>query len=386
MQNSFSNSKLALIYPAMVMLALTSVFSGNLAGQDARKKLDQEIAEWRQILTDARETGIRYFEADREDSVALKEKYNDLINRGNQKMEILAPLAMTSLDESKNPDPPLIEFITRIQNKYFSEGEYEKSYALGERLLAIDSDNQVANLINGRISVLTNRFEAANQFAIDNADLLEIFSTTEQNLYVDLPKLTKNYERELAIREAEKDDHLPQVELRTTKGTIVLELFENQAPDTVGNFISLMESGFYAETYFHRVIRQFMAQGGGFTTTNSGKKINKHPGYFIYDEFHPTENREHFRGAISMANRGEINTGNSQFFITTVPTPHLDGKHTVFGRVISGMNVVDALDVNYKSSTDEEPAVEIPGAIQDKILSTRVIRKRDHEYKPNKIN
>lgn len=386
MQNSFSNSKLALIYPAMAWLALTSLFPGSLAGQDTRQKLDQEIAEWRQILKDAQETSIRYFASDREESVALKEKYSDLINQGNQKVEILVPLAMASLSESKNPDATLIEFITRIQNKYFSEGAYDKSYALGERLLAIDNDNRVAKLINGRISVLTNRFEAANQFLKEHAELTEVFSTTEQNLYVDLPELTKKHERELVIREAEKGHDLPQVELRTTKGTIVLELFENQAPDTVGNFISLIESGFYAETCFHRVIQQFMAQGGGFTVTNKGKKIAKHPGYFIYDEFHPTENREHFRGVISMANTGELNTGNSQFFITTVPTPHLDGKHTVFGRVISGMDVVDALNVNYKSETDEDPAVEIPGTIQDKILSTRVIRKRDHEYKPNKFN
>lgn len=86
-----------------------------------------------------------------------------------------------------------------------------------------------------------------------------------------------------------------------------------------------------------------------------------------------------------MANTGEPNSGSSQFFLTTVPVPGLDGKHTVFGRVLSGMDVVDKINVTFTSGTEEQPSAEIPGAVQDKILSTRVIRKRDHDYKPNKI-
>ena len=189
----------------------------------------------------------------------------------------------------------------------------------------------------------------------------------------------------MKFQEADKNNDLPQVEIRTTKGTIVLELFEDQAPETVGNFINLLESGFYSETYFHRVIRQFMAQGGGFTATSSGKPVNKDPGYRIHDECNLPNSRHHFRGVISMANTGEPNSGSSQFFLTTVPVPGLDGKHTVFGRVLSGMDVVDKINVTFTSGTEEQPSAEIPGAVQDKILSTRVIRKRDHDYKPNKI-
>ncbi len=386
MQNFFTNLKLPLF--SLVILSISSLLGlpDQVLGQDTKQQLDREIEEWRQILMDARETNMRFFESDRQESVDLREKYNDLIDRGNQKMQILIPLAIKYLDETPNePDPTIVEFATRIQNKHFYDGDYEKSYALGNRLLTIDADNRVAKLINGRTAVLTNRFAEAEQFALENAELIEKFPNTEQHLYIDAPKLLKKYERELAIREKEKDVELPQVELRTTKGTIVLELFENQAPDTVGNFINLVESGFYSETFFHRVINQFMAQGGGFTETSNGKKINKHPGYVIYDEFHPTENREHFRGVISMANTGDPHTGNSQFFITTVPTPFLNDKHTVFGRVISGMDVVDALNITFTSGTDDEPSTEIPGAVQDKILSTRVIRKQDHEYKPKKV-
>lgn len=393
MHNPISLAKLAWTCPILLL----PLFCGPLSGQEEtrsemRQEMNREIDEWRQILIAAREARIRYGESEREESVELRETYADLVKRGNQKIELLIPMALACLNESPEPDDELVEFVTRIQNKYFAEGEYERSYALGQRLLEIDNDNRVANLINGRLSILTNRFEDAAEFITENSERMKnpetgesYMTNTESNLYGYLPKLTKKYQRELAIRQKEKDDNLPQVELRTTKGTIVLELFENQAPDTVGNFISLLESGFYAETYFHRVVTQFMAQGGGFTKTPRGKTVQKFPGYFIFDEIHPTENREHFRGVISMANTGEPNTGNSQFFITTVPTPHLDGNHTVFGRVISGMDVVDALNVTVSEDEEDGMESEIPGVIQDKILSTRVIRKRDHEYKPKKI-
>ncbi|MCH2182042.1 MAG: peptidylprolyl isomerase [Mariniblastus sp.] len=392
MHNPILKAPLARTCPVLLLLLLSPLLGSPLYGQGTRQDLDREIAEWRQILLEAREARIRYSEAEREESVDLRETYGDLIKRGNQKMEILIPMALASLNESSEPDEDLVDFVTRIQNKYFADGEYDRSYALGQQLLEIDSDNRIAKLINGRLSVLTNRFDDASTFIAENRETLKdpqsgksYLNSTEENLYADLPQLTKKYQRELAIQEKEKGDNLPQVELRTTKGTIVLELFENQAPDTVGNFISLLESGFYAETFFHRVVPQFMVQGGGFTKTARGKTVPKFPGYFIYDEIHPTENREHFRGVISMANTGEPNTGNSQFFITTVPTPHLDGNHTVFGRVISGMDVVDTLNVTVSKENDEGVEVEIPGVVQDKILSTRVIRKQDHDYKPKKI-
>jgi len=149
---------------------------------------------------------------------------------------------------------------------------------------------------------------------------------------------------------------LPQVTIQTDKGNIVLELAEDEAPNTVANFISLAEKGYYDGLKFHRVIAQFMIQGGDPTGTGSGG-----PGYVIADETSPR--LKHDRGVISMANAGP-NTGGSQFFITHVPCPHLDGKHAVFGRVTSGMEVVDAIKQG------------------DKIVKVTVDRQRPHPYKP----
>jgi cyclophilin family peptidyl-prolyl cis-trans isomerase len=120
---------------------------------------------------------------------------------------------------------------------------------------------------------------------------------------------------------------------KTEKGDFEVELFADRAPVTVNNFVFLAREGFYDGVTFHRVIRGFMAQGGDPTGTGTGG-----PGYKFRDEFHPGL-RHNGPGILSMANAGP-NTNGSQFFITHGPTPHLDDRHSVFGRVTSGMDVV----------------------------------------------
>jgi peptidyl-prolyl cis-trans isomerase B (cyclophilin B) len=130
--------------------------------------------------------------------------------------------------------------------------------------------------------------------------------------------------------------------LHTNQGAIDVELFDDDAPKTVENFLKLSRDGFYDGVVFHRVIPDFMIQGGDPTGTGTGG-----PGYSFEDEFnqHKVE-----RGALAMANAGP-NTNGSQFFIvTTQAAPWLDGKHTVFGRVRDGMDVVDAI-----SGVDTDP-------------------------------
>ena len=124
--------------------------------------------------------------------------------------------------------------------------------------------------------------------------------------------------------------------IETDAGTIEVELWPELAPQTVGNFVGLAESGFYDGTVFHRVIRGFMIQGGCPRGDGRGG-----PGYQFQDEFNE---RKLVRGVLAMANAGP-NTNGSQFFIVTAPaTPHLDGAHTGFGELIAGMDVVDAIE------------------------------------------
>ena len=127
-----------------------------------------------------------------------------------------------------------------------------------------------------------------------------------------------------------------QATLRTSKGDIVIDLISKNVPHTVNNFVFLARQGFYDGTIFHRVIPDFMAQGGDPTGTGRGG-----PGYRFRDEFDP-KLRHDKPGVLSMANAGP-NTNGSQFFITHVATPWLDGKHAVFGQVVSGLDVLFAI-------------------------------------------
>jgi len=129
-----------------------------------------------------------------------------------------------------------------------------------------------------------------------------------------------------------KKDYFATIE--TDKGNILLELFAADAPKTVNNFVFLAREGFYDGVVFHRVIPGFMAQGGDPTGTGRGG-----PGYTFADEF---SGQRHGTGTLSMANAGP-NTNGSQFFITYAPQPHLDGRHSVFGQMISDIEVLKAI-------------------------------------------
>ena len=156
--------------------------------------------------------------------------------------------------------------------------------------------------------------------------------------------------------------------ITTTAGEIEAELFEDDAPNTVNNFIELTEKKFYDGLLFHRIIKNFMIQGGDPQGTGMGG-----PGYKFPDEVKNNPNK-HDPYSLSMANSGPSTNG-SQFFIVTNPqgTSHLDGRHTVFGKVTKGKEVVDKLNAS-PTAPGDRPDPEV------KILSIKVLNKRSHPY------
>ena len=182
-----------------------------------------------------------------------------------------------------------------------------------------------------------------------------------------LPQYEEAWNKEKAIREAEAKDNLPRVLIRTTKGDITVELFKNEAPTAVGNFLELVSKGFYTDVPFHRVLPYFMAQGGDPTGTGAGG-----PGYCIPCECTKANARDHFRGSLSMAHAGR-DTGGSQFFLTFVPTYFLNGQHTVFGRVVEGMDVLSDIQ-----RIDPEKESEVA---PDKIIEAKILRGELYEFK-----
>jgi len=189
-----------------------------------------------------------------------------------------------------------------------------------------------------------------------------------------LAKTKENFDRELMIRRLEASTNdLPRVKLETTAGDIVVELFENHAPQTVGNFISLVEKHLYDDlTFFHVKPGEF-AQTGCPLGNGLGD-----PGYKIPCEFDREQIRHHFSGTLSMVTDGR-DTGGSQFRIMHQPNLNADGKYTAFGRVIEGMDVV------YQLKKVDKTQNTVNATEPSKIIKATVIRKRDHEYPFSRI-
>ena len=172
----------------------------------------------------------------------------------------------------------------------------------------------------------------------------------------------------LAIQACAKGSN-PMVVIQTNLGSMTVELYEDKAPITAGNFLKLVDKKFYDGIIFHRIIQGFMIQGGDPTGTGRGG-----PGYQIPDEF--GEGLTHSGpGILSMANAGP-NTGGSQFFITLAATPHLNGRHAIFGKVVEGMDVlmkIGSVETTQPGDRPKEPVTMI-----------KVSRKAKAEKKPRK--
>ena len=210
-------------------------------------------------------------------------------------------------------------------------------------------------------------FERANEY-LTRLENMPIGLKPEVRQMFDSTKAA--WEKELELRAQDATANLPRVKLETSEGDIVIELFEDQAPETVANFISLVEDGFYDGLEFFQVIPSLYARTG--CSENDGTTI---PGYRIRSEF---ENpRSHFAGTVAMHNDGE-NTAGSQFMIMHRPDPNLVDKIVAFGRVIEGMDVV----YGFKSVN----RIRTKGGDAATITKATVIRKRDHEYEPIKLD
>lgn len=343
----------------------------------AKAQFDQQFENWKTVLKELRTLKLKFQSAAEADQPKIQEQWDAQIAKGNELLVKLEDAALKAYLEAPNEDPQLSRFLVKLAPDHIAHDQYVRASAITEALIANNSpDKQIYDSAAIAAYVL-NDFEKAEEYFKLAAEA-GVISEYGQELSQSVKEYQDLWATEQKIREAEaaKND-LPRVKLTTTKGDIVLELFEDQAPDTVGNFISLVEKkdasgkGFYDGLPFHRVLANFMAQGGDPKGDGTGG-----PGYTIYCEWDKPDYRRHFAGSLSMAHAGQ-DTGGSQFFLTFRPTPHLNGRHTCFGRVIEGMDVLPKLQrTNPDDAASPEP---------DKIIKAEVVRKRDHAYAPRKV-
>jgi cyclophilin family peptidyl-prolyl cis-trans isomerase len=361
-------------------------------------------AEWTALVKEIRKVQFDYRLAKDKEREALRAKFNEKTEQARDTLPKLG-IAAEAAFKANPKDADLRDFLLVLAEHtgIFSD-DYEQVLHLCEVVV------QNGTLTNEqRAPVYTAAAEAAMQLIPPRLDLAEKYLAEAakgpgkeppavKSLRDKLAKEKESWTAEAALRAAEEKaaadpaKALPRVLLKTTKGDILLELFENEAPNTVANFISLVEKGYYKGVAFHRAIPHFAIDGGAAKDDGTGG-----PGYQIPCECYEMKDgkpiaRRHFRGSLTMDNSGR-DTGDSHFFICLSSSDDrvrgLDAKftddnkptsgHTVFGRVVSGFDVMAKIqrrDPRRPQDQDVRP---------DRILEATVIRKRNHPYKPKKV-
>ncbi|MGY8768559.1 MAG: peptidylprolyl isomerase [Pirellulales bacterium] len=338
----------------------------------ANGQFEQLLTKWKIELAGLRDLQEKFRNAKGEELEAINKQYNSQLKTALALLPELRKAAVSAYLASPNTNQEVTTLLMKMISDDVQNDRYEGVYALSKMFI----DNKSG--APGMYAIAINAAYGLDKFeeiaALKSQGIAAKEQLSQEALYTAsaAKQLAIDYQAELAIRkkEAQAND-LPLVKMETSKGTVVIELFENEAPGAVGNFVSLVEKGYYNGLTFHRVLPGFMAQGGCPDGTGSGG-----PGYNIFCECDKPNFRHHFRGTLSMAHAGK-NTGGSQFFLTFKATTHLDGKHTAFGRVVEGLDVLAELQ-------RIDPSSPAPGVAPDKIVKAEVIRKRNHAYEPKK--
>jgi len=359
----------------------------------SRVRADYEAVreEWNPFVDRLRQLRKDYATASPEVRPDLEKQYDEMVERGRVLENQLVDTAVIACVKQPDENEDLSLFLGDMVATLLLREEYEDALAIGQKL--------IDHRIGGGDQFMTYYFTAIAAFVVGEFDLAaRHFAWLDENerrvpgketmsqrnllkeivreVRGDLDYYQEAWPRERDLREREKAaGDLPRVLLRTNKGDIELELFENEAPNTVANFISLVEEGFYDGLTFFYVEQRLLAQTGCPEGNGTGG-----PGHMIRCECYRPDHRLHFRGSVSMVTQGR-DTGGSQFCITFRPMRALDGKQTVFGRVVGGLDVLARLQRRKPDPEIEEELLPKP----DQILEATVLRKRPHPYEPKII-
>ena len=367
---------------AVAVACVVAAAMGPAVGRQAEAKADQtaeakaEFAEalgrMKKLMADLTVLQAQY-QQPKADKSALEASFEAVKQEAQAAGERLeaAALGMLTVDPK---DEGAREIALAVMAGALESDNPVKALATATTIDAAGAGNSDMALMAATAALVTTRVDEAAAW-LDKATAAGAEAEQVAQVRAALDRERPKIEAEIAVRKAEAEaDDLPRVKFATSAGDIVIELFENEAPNTVANFVSLVGKGFYDGTPFHRVIGGFMAQGGDPTGTGTGG-----PGYSIACECEKPGARLHFRGTLSMAHAGK-DSGGSQFFLTFRPTDHLNGRHTVFGRVIAGDEVLSKL-----ARTQDAEGQSVPGIKPDTILKGEVVRKRDHAYTPDTL-
>lgn len=367
--------------------------AGPTVAGPGRAKYEKVLAEWKELVGELTTLQAEYYKANEQERAEIDKKWKQVIARGDAMEPKLIDAAEKAYAESPNSDPNLNNLLLDVlygdvltRGPMVQTDNYPRALRIG-KLLVENKSPQKATLNAAGIAALAMQdYETAEKcFTLAKKEKVRIGGSSQEMdnvvyTFLNAPDhFKKAWEKEQQIRQKEAQaDDLPRVLLTTSQGDVELELFENEAPNTVASFISLIKTGFYDGLTFHRVLPGFMAQGGCPRGDGTGG-----PGYKIPCECYQENHRNHFRGSLAMAKgmdpvtRLNRDTAGSQFYITFASTVMLNGKYTVFGRVVKGFDVLHKIQRRDPSKMGQpEP---------DTIVKMEVLRDRGHEYQPKKV-
>jgi len=342
-----------------------------------RRQLDQ----WRFQFSRLMQAHTAFYSMPKRESDDWDYQFRDAKRQGEKARIAAGHVAAHLLEKTTGrPDPGLAEMAYHMIDSHLFFHQYQMAHRLANALLGTGYERPHLYAMAAYSAFCVNRFDEAQQLfgrAIIAGDHLpDHFARA----FEQCSAASQRMEREMEALATDAGADLPRVELTTTKGKIVVELFEDQAPNTVANFIYLVEQRFYRNQQFYDTTDSLISTG---SPTNDPEGWAD---YWIASEADRTDRRLHLRGYLTLMVVPELQAGSSQFAILTKPRPDLDSMpNTVFGRIVEGEIVLDLLE---RAGEEWEKAILAPDSQigePDQILGARVLRKRNRDYYPQRL-
>ncbi|MBL8891373.1 MAG: peptidylprolyl isomerase [Planctomycetaceae bacterium] len=349
-----------------------------LTAEELRVELEKKLSEWRHQYARIGQAVMQFHSQKEEEAPRWAAQFREAKKKGEQARKAAGHVAIHLLEKSTGtPDKDLADLAYNSLDSYFVFKEYRKAYRISKALVASGHQRAFLLPLYGYAAYCVNEYSEARS-VFSEAKILGESLTQEQEAAFELSKfMADRMEAEKVALQADESANLPRIEFQTTKGNIVVELFEDQAPNTVNNVVSLVEQGFFKNHQFYE-INDSMAVTGSPTNDPTGQA-----GYWIKSEHDRPDRRPHLRGYLTMLVDLQSELASSQFAFVTRPRPDLDQQlNTVFGRIIEGDVILDNLE---RAGTDWEKMIQAQDSMigqPDRILSARVVRKRDRDYVP----
>lgn len=383
-------------------IGLLTVFGGSIfavaqeSSQNSEARYDKAMLDTRELVKVCRNISTRFFDDSHAQSFEWKEKWAVAAKDLADQRIVLEKAAIDWFFECDKPTLDLLNVLGAISQETYTAGDYELAYAILEKIAKFKPDDIKLMRQMALAGIKCNKFDLGMKLLKTQNGLKvinELERQLDKNMFGMCPILVENWEREAELRKqeanADSDNLLPRVKLQIGSDEVIVELFENEAPETVANFISLVESGYYDDSYCAPVVKDIIAQAGFYNRSTGSVPV----GYVIKNESLLPNARKHFAGSLTMVSSGIKDSASTIFAITLVPNPEMDWNgekddelsQTVFGRVVKGMRVINALPATVEIDEKTQKEKEIKDVEPKIIEKATVIRKRDHEYKFQRI-